>query len=135
MGGTPRSGSPLQQRSGSIDPVEPTSSNGVVPQDAFYYNTSKGASPIVDSSESLRAKDEEIKSLKAREVWMRTALAQATRRGYVSGDTEGASSLEGLKVEGTEGNRQIVEALMAMKQELAKAKVSPLVSSHSLEWY
>lgn len=135
MGGTLRSGSPLQQRSGSIDPVEPTSSNGVVPQDAFYNNTSKGASPIVDSSESLRAKDEEIKSLKAREVWMRTALAQATRRGYVSGDTEGASSLEGLKVEGTEGNRQIVEALMAMKQELAKAKVSPLVSSHSLEWY
>lgn len=129
-----RSPSPLQspqlqqQRSGSSSEGgegEPT--NGVPPEDAFYYGAraaTNGGSPTLVNVEVLRSKDDEINALKAREAWMKTALALATKRGFVVGEEpageEKSTSLPTLE-EGP--NRQVVEALMQLKQELAQAKV------------
>lgn len=105
------------------------------PQDAFYYPprpqtngtataTSPGGTP---PPELIKAKDAEIAELKSREAWMKTALVLATRRGFVTHDAvdeADAQSLEKLQPALEDGtNRQVVTALLQLKQELAKAKV------------
>lgn len=81
----------------------------------------------MNPTDASRAKDDEIQQLKAREMWMRTALAMATRRGFVVADAvddPDAQSLEALHPTLEDGpNRQVVAALLQLKQELAKAKV------------
>ncbi|KAL8290164.1 hypothetical protein RQP46_003103 [Phenoliferia psychrophenolica] len=104
------------------------------PPDAFYYPNRSGpqsngrsASPL-NPTDASRAKDDEIQQLKAREMWMRTALAMATRRGFVVADAVDdpeAQSLEALHPTLEDGpNRQVVAALLQLKQELAKAKTT-----------
>jgi hypothetical protein len=102
--------------------------NAAPPQDAFYYGARTPAAngQEVISPDEPKAKDEEIQALKAREAWMKTALAVATRRGFVASDAgDGGEGLESFsKPALAEGNnREVVEALIQLKQELAKAKV------------
>lgn len=109
------------------------------PQDAFYYGARGNASPSVDHTAALKAKEDEIEQLKAREGWFKTALAQATRRGFVAPEQAEKKKEEGgeageeevkpfAKLQASAGedgpNREVLEALLTLKQELAKAKVS-----------
>lgn len=93
------------------------------------------------SSESMRAKDEEISALKAKQEWMKVTLALATSRGFVATPESNVEGIEGssekmlaLEAAGKDnGNNEtgkVVEALIQMKQELARSKVSPPPHSH-----
>ena len=113
------------------------------PPDAFYYpNRSNGTaqgngrgSPF--PAESARSKDDEIHQLKQREMWMKTALAMATRRGFVVADAvddPDAQSLEALHPTLEDGtNRQVVAALLQLKQELAQAKMALAEQAHTVD--
>ena len=114
------------------------SSNGMA-QDGFYYGSRSMNLPPnatmngqASSSDVLREKDEEIDALRKRENWMKASLAMARSKGFVVPVSEGQEDgvKDGVKdgeAEVVAENRQIVEALVSMKQELAKAKVSLLV--------
>ncbi|KAK4704660.1 hypothetical protein P7C70_g1551, partial [Phenoliferia sp. Uapishka_3] len=111
------------------------------PPDAFYYPNrahpqTNGRAPSPAPGDS-RAKDEEIQQLKAREMWMTTALAMATRKGFVVSDAvdeSEARSLEALHPTMEDGtNREVVAALLQLKQELAHAKSALAEQSHSVD--
>lgn len=56
---------------------------------------------------------------------MKTALALATKRGFVVGEEPaGEEKSRGLPALEEGPNRQVVEALIQLKQEVAQAKVS-----------
>jgi len=105
--------------------------NGRSPSPASARRPS-GAGPSV---EQLAAKDDEIRTLQARETWMKTALAMATRRGFVPAEAlQGLDgpSLEQMQPALEEGNqRQIVAALLQLKQELAAAKATLAEQAHT----
>jgi hypothetical protein len=128
--------------------LAPNGPSASPPQDAFYYG-SRGSSNTtsanagVDHSAALKAKEEEIAQLKSREGWMRSALSAAARKGFVApplqqqkrevkegeekeeGEGEKQDEFAALAKASEEGpNKEVVEALLAVKKELAQAKVS-----------
>lgn len=110
--------------------ADPTA-NGTA-QDGFYYGsksmnlpanaTTNGQAP---SNDILRERDEEIEALRKRENWMKATLAMARSKGFVAPVSDGQEEVvKDDEAEVVGDNRQVVEALVSMKQELAKAKVS-----------
>lgn len=115
------------------------------PQDAFYYGSrgSPNTNGNADHSAAIKAKEEEIAQLKNREGWMRSALSAAARKGFVApassqqqtrevkegdedeeGEGEKEDEFASLAKASEEGpNKEVVEALLAVKKELAQAKV------------
>lgn len=97
-------------------------------------SNTNGFTPNAASFELLRARDEEIAALKAKQDWMRVTLALATSRGFVATPSAADDAVEDakesdleelhavVKDEGGE-NGKVVEALIQMKQELARSKV------------
>ncbi|CEQ40571.1 SPOSA6832_02191 [Sporobolomyces salmonicolor] len=80
--------------------------------------------PVVDNA-ALLAKDEEIARLKAQQGWMVAALGVASKKGFVPSEGDGMEKLAKVEREqGVEGGkeREMVEMLLVMKGELAKAK-------------
>ena len=117
-----RSPSPHQNRSGEPVAKEVTSSD-----DGFYYR-SNGVGPTTNDS-----------SLKKREQWMKSALMVATQKGYIlptrndetagkdSKDSPASAVIDKLAAAapatGTISVGKVVEALVLLKTELARAKV------------
>ncbi|ORY61071.1 hypothetical protein BCR35DRAFT_334991, partial [Leucosporidium creatinivorum] len=121
------------------------------PQDAFYYG-SRGSPTTAqaDNSAALKAKEDEIAQLKSREGWMRSALAAAARKGFVApssqqsrevkegeegeGEQEESFAKLAKASEGEEGpNKEVVEALLTVKKELAKAKTDLAEQAQSVD--
>lgn len=113
------------------------------PDNLLAANSATAAAAATASLELLRTKEEEIGSLRARQEWMKVTLALATSRGFVApppivdGDSDVANEgLEGLKAGVVDGSdhEKILEALIQMKQELARSKVSHFIDhDHSSE--
>lgn len=121
--------------------LNPTAVNGAAaspPQDAFYYGSRGSPNAQADHSAAIKAKEEEIAQLKSREGWMKSALSAAARKGFVvpqqtrevkegeeeEGEGEKEDEFASLAKASEEGpNKEVVEALLAVKKELARAKV------------
>lgn len=122
----------------------PPSVNGRAPSPnvAAGSDSGHGSGYVVSESvtRELKTKEEEITAMKRRETWMRAALAMAAKKGFIvpkigSADLHGTDSpppseedaelVENMKLGSEAGdNRKFFEALMVVKQELGKAKVS-----------
>lgn len=69
-----------------------------------------------------QSQEEDMAALKSREVWMRAALALATRQGFVAGEQD-THRVKGAQVFKDDDAQDIMDALIRVKQELAQAKV------------
>jgi hypothetical protein len=89
------------------------------------------SAPTPVDSNVLRKKEQEIERLKSEQQWMIVALQNAKKRGFEfeeAGQTQGEERLRALgggNGEDGDEKRELVQMLLAMKSELAKAKVSP----------
>lgn len=88
--------------------------------------SSNALSGISESSEV------EVEALKARDVWMRVALGSAVNRGFVAVDQDQKRFLTVLPTASFESPeaKAVVQDLIKMKQDLAKAKVSVHIGRH-----
>lgn len=105
--------------------ASPNSLNSIIisPKDGLQYNSHLETTPIAPDL-ILQLKNE-VTALKSREVWMRVALSSAVSKGYISNDETGVKFSRNIDSEDlqVEDNKQLIDALMRMKQDLAKAKV------------
>jgi len=78
------------------------------------------------NADLLKAKEAELESLKRREQWMKAALSQATKVGFVWQDGELDEDNVGSWSDGGGGDgnmRLLAETIIKMKQERAKIQV------------
>ncbi|KAI0066487.1 hypothetical protein BV25DRAFT_1820444 [Artomyces pyxidatus] len=133
----PRSSSPLVERvkspDGGYNYVQSSPVSGAPAVNGF---TSHGAKPgstgnvTADLIRDLKDREVELETLKRKEGWMKAALMQASRSGFIYADS-GDDVPEGVLQEVEDGHPKVAEAVVNLKQLRARIQASMVEQARS----